>query len=76
MVNDQGGVVVVELLCLKARGKARRSASLPKLSSGLSQAHVMRVCAQLDKELVGATHRPISAGVDPSTKCRGGNGSS
>ena len=57
MVNDQGTVV---LCCCVARQEARQGASPPKMSSGLSQAHAMRICAQLNKELVGATHRPTS----------------
>ena len=77
MVNGQGSVVVFAVVLRgKRRGEARQGASPPKMPSGLSQAHVTRVCAQLNKELVGATHRPTSAGVDPSTKSRGGNGSS
>ena len=54
MVSDEGSVVVFAVVL---RGE-RRGASPPKMSSGLSQAHATRVCAQLNKELVGATHRP------------------
>ena len=42
------------------RQEARQGASSPKMSSGMSQTHATRVCAQLNKELVGATHIPTS----------------
>ena len=48
------------LLLRVARQEARRGTSPPKMSSGLSQVHATRACAQLNKELVGAKHRPPS----------------
>ena len=56
MVNDEGSVVVFAVVL---RGK-RLGTSPPNMSSWLSHAHATRFCAQLNKALVGATHRPTS----------------